>query len=601
MQNLPQNILEILPLDLQSNQRFVLDPNQPKTNLNLQFDFSHTNNSFSHLTKVYSVSTFEFNINANLHGYSVFKNNINFKVKGFDILKAIQMKLKEITANPDQNYPKMKFENMYSVNVFSNIQCSFNVDFCVSNMNIAKFLSSSAENNVNFNIDICEIKIITLNFSYTLPLTVFFWRGNYSNPFRNFQMFYKQNLNMQAMKNMQAMQNMQNYQAMQNMQNYQAMKEAIENKQIIKNKQNLENMQNKNMMQSKQNLQQKMIKKPNQQAKIPAKKNFLQKPTINLTPYSQLIQETRGKKNFSNWHSFMTTTTPIFIETESMKIKDIFYALKKPALFGVKCTFEIKEKRFTHVNYYPAIASINIYIQEDQNPICVNWFERGGQQNYEQFEKFEAYEKFEYENSFDSQMSSSSVPSMNPINIIKSNSNNYQFEAISPNISFNSINESGINLSNLSNSSLRSINYEEENKTVFSIKNLNEQIREIDKSEPELKTLTLDEIDKESWFSIIWYPLQTFQTKLKIHGTFVQEKNLPIFKVYYQFHQARLSHNGKFLTVIGVIPLTQTLHEQVLNEKFWFRDRNDMENEEHFKYNKKLYYSLVEQARLIEI
>ena len=148
---------------------------------------------------------------------------------------------------------------------------------------------------------------------------------------------------------------------------------------------------------------------------------------------------------------------------------------------------------------------------------------------------------------------------------------------------------------------MRSINYEEENKTIFSIKNLNEQIREIDKSEPELRTLTLDEIDKESWFSIIWYPLQTFQTELKIHGTFVQEKNLPIFKVFYQFHQARLSHNGKFLTVIGVLPLTQTLHEQVLNEKFWFRDRNDMENEEHFKYNKKLYYSLVEQARLIEI
>ena len=74
---------------------------------------------------------------------------------------------------------------------------------------------------------------------------------------------------------------------------------------------------------------------------------------------------------------------------------------------------------------------------------------------------------------------------------------------------------------------------------------------------------------------------------------------MPIFKVFYQFHQGRLTNNGKFLTVIGILPLNKTLHEQVLNESFWFRDRNDMNNEEHFSYNKTLYNSLVEQARLI--
>lgn len=571
-QNLPQNILELLPLDLQLNQRFVLDPNQPKTNLNLQFDFNRVHSNFSNVSKTYSVTTFEFNINANLHGHCVFKNNINFKVKGFDILKAIQMKFKEITNDSNRNPSPTESningssKNIYNVNVFNNIQCSFNVSFTVSNMNIAKYISCS-ELNMNFNFDICEIKIVKLNFIYCLPLSVFYRRNqfppSYNNAIRNYQIMHKPNIHISNMQNHNGKQQVQMIQNMQGLNNYQ----------------NLQN--NYSHMQQK-------IRDPNQ-----IQKNFLPKPNINLTPYSEIIQQTRGKQNFSNWHSFMTSTTPVILEVESIHVmRDIFYSLKKAALFGVKCTLQLKDTKYTHVNYYPAISTINIFLNE-QLPICLNLFNNNNNNN-----------NFgDYENSFDSKVSSSSVPGLTGLNIVQNSNNNYNFEVVSPNASFSSITETGVlNLSNISSNSMRSINYEEKMGNVFNIKNLCEQIRDIEKSEPDLQLLTLEDIDKESWFSLIWYPMQTFQTQLKTHGTFIQDtKNSPILKVFYQFHQGRLTHKGNFLTVIGILPLTKTFHEQILNENFWFKDRNDMDNEEHFKYNKKLYYSLVEQAKLIEL
>ena len=60
IQNLPQNIIEILPLDLQLNQRFVLDPNQPKTNLNLCYDFTN-DNSFM-MNDGFSYNYFQINL-----------------------------------------------------------------------------------------------------------------------------------------------------------------------------------------------------------------------------------------------------------------------------------------------------------------------------------------------------------------------------------------------------------------------------------------------------------------------------------------------------------------------------------------------------------
>ena len=36
-------------------------------------------------------------------------------------------------------------------------------------------------------------------------------------------------------------------------------------------------------------------------------------------------------------------------------------------------------------------------------------------------------------------------------------------------------------------------------------------------------------------------------------------------------------------------------------DPFWFRNNNNLNDEEHFDYNKELFYSLVEQAKLIEL
>ena len=48
------------------------------------------------------------------------------------------------------------------VTVFQNIQCTFSVEFTVSNVNIAKYISSSQQS-MNYNISLCDIKISKLN------------------------------------------------------------------------------------------------------------------------------------------------------------------------------------------------------------------------------------------------------------------------------------------------------------------------------------------------------------------------------------------------------------------------------------------------------
>ena len=320
--------------------------------------------------------------------------------------------------------------------------------------------------------------------------------GNpFANPLRNYQMFMKQGMNMNMVMgyNNMGMNMMMNKPNMQMPKPNMGMNMQMNMQQQMMMSQNYQNGIAKQIINNKQNIQpapQKIIQKK------PAfsLKNYIPKTNLNLA-YSEMIKESRDIQNFCNWHSFMTSTTPIYIESDSIRIlKDIFYAFKNPSLFGIKCTFKLREGIYTHVNYFPAISSINIFLPE-QKEICLNLF--GGFNNNNTFD-----------NSFDSQLSSSSVPGLSAKNIIQ-NSNMFQFETISPNCSFNSINaENGLlNLSGLSNRSLRSINYEEKNGTIFTVKNLCNQLKEIEENEPELRSMTLDEVDKESWFSVIWYPL----------------------------------------------------------------------------------------------
>ena len=273
----------------------------------------------------------------------------------------------------------------------------------------------------------------------------------------------------------------------------------------------------------------------------------------------------------------MTSTTPFLIEKESVNIFfDVLSCFKKAALFGVKCTFRVEKEKYTQVNYFPSISSVSVVLPENL---------------------------------------SGSVAERSSINSIHSLSNTStkqpkQKENLSLNGSFQTnVSESAVlnlsNISNMSGSGLRTIKYKEKKAELYNMKGFSEQLKEILSSEPSLATLQLKDVTQESWFSITWSPLSTFQASKKEGVDFIPSPPMPIFKVFYQFHQGEISNKGKFITVIGVVQKTikgksiSVSNEQ--NDNFWLRNNNNYENEENFEYNRDLFYSLVDQARLIEV
>ena len=85
--NIQNELYNFFPIDIKSNQRFVLEKNQRKIPLIISFDFNDNfnkekKNEFStNLNNEYSNSLFEIELNAFLHEdnkINIFKDNINF-------------------------------------------------------------------------------------------------------------------------------------------------------------------------------------------------------------------------------------------------------------------------------------------------------------------------------------------------------------------------------------------------------------------------------------------------------------------------------------------------------------------------------------------
>lgn len=165
------NVSKFLPIDIRANQRFALDRNQPKLFLCLDFDITNHESRISNVNNDYAAQTFEIELGAMLHGNNVFKDSINFKVKGYDIIKSIHGRLSDKkTSNTLQMNNPSKI-NIFQTTVFNNIQCTFGVDFIISNFNLSKFYSSPYYNNNS--IAVYEIKVVKFRIVYSLPLCVF--------------------------------------------------------------------------------------------------------------------------------------------------------------------------------------------------------------------------------------------------------------------------------------------------------------------------------------------------------------------------------------------------------------------------------------------
>ena len=262
-----------------------------------------------------------------------------------------------------------------------------------------------------------------------------------------------------------------------------------------------------------------------------------------------------------NWYSFMTCTTPFILEKEHVHVYgDILSSFNKSSLFGVRCTFQVESNKLTQVNYYPSLSSVSLIIQEKE---------------------------------------------VNNNNV----TNNVNLKIYSDSMSLNGSFQTNVS-DNLSNGNVKTIVYKEKNNELYNMGHFTQQLRDFVKSEPEIKNLTLDDVSKESWFSIIWSPIQTFQPKPKEGDyDFIGEQVFPIFKVFYQFRQDAILNKGKFITVIGIMEKSvkgKNIQIHKDTDRFWFGPlqspkRKGTTTKDCYEYNKELFYSLEDQAKLIEL
>lgn len=299
-QAIPQEIIGYLPIDLCKNQRFVFNPSQAKVNLNIVFDLIGNLDHFTNVNNQYGMVLFDINLYGKLHGIKLFRDLIDFKVKGFDIQKSIASVLsdKDITHIISRN----QFVTVFNAVVFSNIQCSFVIEFCITNYNLTQYYAMLSKTRgdsakiislCNFGIIINKLKIV-----YNLPLCVFS-HDNYKGViYFEKQLFYQSKLN-------------------------QYKQEQIR----------------------EQNLY------------MP---NCKFSPSFCPSPIEEPVLPQKSSANFCNWHSFMTFTTPMIFETEQVTVRNILDSFIKPSLFGIRCLFKARSNKYTQVNYFPSLSSIAI-------------------------------------------------------------------------------------------------------------------------------------------------------------------------------------------------------------------------------------------------
>lgn len=520
---LSSNLKELFPIDLRDNQRFVLDKNQPKMYLNIDFDLFSLDEekSFSVVNKEYSSLIFEIDLHASLHQNKMFKESINFKVKGFDIIKSIQGKLNELARQGADCLSVSTKEGgnsnmIYGATVFNNIQCSFGIDFSISNGNLIRYSESNYHNNAS--IWIYDIKIVKMKITYSLPLCIFNVKNN-SNSINNKQLM------MSSMRD-----------------NYCFTSSQIQQKQII--------------------------------------------------------------MNFCNWHSFMSTTTPIIFETEDIMIKDIFNAFIKPSLFGVNCLYRIDHQHFTQVAYYPTLSQA--YIEANGN---VNNSKSININNCNKSRRQSITISITNPNS-------NPNPNLNPstgnINQLNTNGNNDSSTLDGSFItSISSIAEEKCPISKANyNSNNRAIRYKERIAELYRIKSYSIQIQQLLNEHSETEEMTLGEISSDSWFSLIWRPIKSPQMKSSTPGMqFVESTNFSAFEVFYHFRSYTLSNTGHYIEVIGIqeknIKGFNIDSMNSVSDYFWFHNKAINANHYYFEQdlykNKNEFYYLKERAVDLEV
>lgn len=340
-----QDIRRYLPIDLRKNQRFVLDTTQQRMNLSMVFDLNGRINHFTLIGSDYSTLLFDIKIKGVLHSMNIFKDLIEFTVKRYDIKKSINEIMNEKKIKLSHIISRDKVNTVFNATVFCNIQCSFAIDFSVSNQDIEKYQSMNKTTSYNkksslnmtflhLGISINKFKII-----YYLSLCVF--------SYLNYKVLnYSQAISSQIISQQQLY--------MQNQTNTQFIKPNISLNQYI-----LNSHTNSNLNYSKISYQLSSITGQGNYIYTQSNEQESQGWINNSNNYS------KSNYNFCNWFSFMTYTTPMIFEVKHLLIKEILDSFILPSLFGVKCVLKIRDYKYTQVTYYPSLSSVFLEYSEE--------------------------------------------------------------------------------------------------------------------------------------------------------------------------------------------------------------------------------------------
>ena len=232
--------------------------------------------------------------------------------------------------------------------------------------------------------------------------------------------------------------------------------------------------------------------------------------------------------NFCNFHCFLSNTTPIIFETDDLKIKNIFNIFKKYSLYGINCLYKIENIKFMNITYFPILN--NVYINVNYNNI-------------------------------------NNINNNNNINNFYSN-NNSTLDG-----SFNSNSKEDKSFYNNNN---KKIYFHEFNSEIFKLKSFNEQLLNLLKIYPEIEDLELNDINNDSYFSILWTPVIIDQNK---YNEKIGNIN---FEVFYTFKSNYSKNSAHHMNIIG-IKEKNFFGNEIDNENeipyfnsFWFLNQNNL-------------------------
>ena len=208
-----------------------------------------------------------------------------------------------------------------------------------------------------------------------------------------------------------------------------------------------------------------------------------------------------------NINIFFTNTTPFINESNQININNFLKSFSNFSKYGIECLFKIDFYNYIKISYFPILSRIYLNINNIKSPNKSTKDSSNNNSTVNYFSFFQNDEQF-----------------IDPQKIFIEENFNSKFP------------------------------------------NYNEQINKVFETHPEFDIINLEDIGKDSYFSIIWFP--NYQSK----------DNLPIisFEVFYLYKTG--INDSHFLNILGVIERNGLeLGNNFPNynfDYFWFSDMN---------------------------